>query len=127
MNIVLDTNRYADVDRAEPSAAAFIRTVNEICVPTIVLGELRYGFLYGSKATENEKRLQHFISGPRVRILTINEATTHHYSELMLQLRRNGTMIPTNDVWIAALTFQHGLKLYTRDNHFNLLRQIPLV
>jgi tRNA(fMet)-specific endonuclease VapC len=127
MKIVLDTNRYTDVDRGQIDAASFIRTVDVIFIPTIVLGELRYGFLYGSKPVENEKRLQQFLSGPRIKILAANEATSHHYAEMMFQLRRGGTMIPTHDVWIAALTLQYGLTLYTRDNHFNLLPQISKV
>ena len=34
------------------------------------------------------------------------------------QLKKNGTPIPTNDIWIAAVTFQQGLQLYTLDSHF---------
>jgi predicted nucleic acid-binding protein len=41
------------------------------------------------------------------------------------QLRRQGTPIPTNDMWIAALTSQHDLALCTRDRHFDRLPQIP--
>ncbi|MCP4134020.1 MAG: type II toxin-antitoxin system VapC family toxin [bacterium] len=31
---------------------------------------------------------------------------------------KKGKPIPTNDIWIAAVAFQHGLKLFTRDKHF---------
>jgi predicted nucleic acid-binding protein len=41
-----------------------------------------------------------------------------------LQLRRQGTPIPTNDVWIAALVLQHDLVLFTQDAHFARLPQI---
>jgi hypothetical protein len=39
--------------------------------------------------------------------------------------RRQGTPIPTNDLWIAALVVQHGLHLFARDAHFDRLPQIP--
>lgn len=42
-------------------------------------------------------------------------------------LRRQGTPIPINDVWVAALVLQHGLTLYARDRHFDHLPQIPRV
>ncbi len=41
------------------------------------------------------------------------------------QLRRQGTPIPTNDLWIAALVVQHQLHLFARDAHFDRLPQIP--
>lgn len=47
------------------------------------------------------------------------------YGELKGQLKRQGTPIPTNDIWIAALTLQFGLTLYTRDDHFRHLAQVP--
>jgi predicted nucleic acid-binding protein len=42
----------------------------------------------------------------------------------VLQLRRQGTPIPTNDLWIAALVLQHDLVLCARDRHFDHLPQI---
>ena len=63
----------------------------------------------------------------RVSILFADEETTHHYARLFRQLRRQGTSIPTHDLWIAVLAAQHDLLLFTRDAHFQNLPQIPLV
>jgi tRNA(fMet)-specific endonuclease VapC len=54
-----------------------------------------------------------------------DEDSTHHYARLFRQLRRQGTPIPTNDLWIAALVVQHQLHLFARDAHFDHLPQIP--
>jgi predicted nucleic acid-binding protein len=43
---------------------------------------------------------------------------------LFAQLRRQGTPVPTNDLWIAALVLQHDLVLCTSDTHFDKLPQI---
>jgi tRNA(fMet)-specific endonuclease VapC len=94
-------------------------------VPLIVLGELRAGFLAGSRGTENEAGLARFLNSPRVDVLLADEDTTHHYARLFHQLHRQGTPIPTNDVWIAALVVQHQLYLFARDAHFDHLPQIP--
>jgi tRNA(fMet)-specific endonuclease VapC len=54
-----------------------------------------------------------------------DEDTTHHHARLFHQLRRQGTPIPTNDLWIAALVVQHELHLFAHDAHFDHLLQIP--
>ena len=59
-----------------------------------------------------------------VRPLYADDQTTHHYASVFRQLREQGTPIPTNDMWIAALALQHNLALYSRDRHFDQLRQL---
>ena len=41
-----------------------------------------------------------------------------------IDLRQQGTPIPTNDLWIAALVLQHNLTLCDRDRHFDNLPQL---
>jgi tRNA(fMet)-specific endonuclease VapC len=53
--------------------------------------------------------------------------TTRHYAALYRQLRQQGTPIPTNDMWIAALVLQHSLALFARDTHFDVLPQLMRV
>jgi tRNA(fMet)-specific endonuclease VapC len=74
---------------------------------------------------ENERLLRRFLLKEGVEILLADEQTTHHYAAVYAQLRRQGTPIPTNDMWIAALALQHDLVLCTRDRHFDRLPQIP--
>jgi tRNA(fMet)-specific endonuclease VapC len=94
-------------------------------MPLIVLAELRAGFLCGSRGVENERNLTRFLNSPRVDVLYPDDSTTHQYARLFLQLRRQGTPIPTNDIWIAALVVQYKLILFARDRHFEHLPQIP--
>jgi tRNA(fMet)-specific endonuclease VapC len=54
-----------------------------------------------------------------------DEDTTHHYPRLSHQSRRQGTLIPTNDLWLAALVIQYELHLFARDAPFDRLPQIP--
>jgi len=44
---------------------------------------------------------------------------------LFVQLKRAGTPVPDNDLWIAALALQHDLLLITRDKHFKNIPQLP--
>jgi predicted nucleic acid-binding protein len=125
MRIAIDTNRYVDFARGLADAVWRFRAADRIVVPLIVLGELRAGFLGGSRAAENEANLVRFLNSPRVDVLLPDEDTTQHYAQLFHQLRRQGTPIPANDIWIAALVAQHQLYLFARDAHFDHLPQIP--
>src|SRR5262245_17165963 len=124
MRVAVDTNRYVDLARGIPEAAERLKTAEAIFLPFIVLGELRAGFLGGKKRDENERSLTIFLNSPRVEVLYADEVTTHHYSRLVFQLRRQGTPIPTNDIWTAALVVQHDLLLFHRDRHFDALPQL---
>lgn len=125
MKIALDSNRYTDLVAGDASVADIVETADAVYLPFIVVGELRAGFVVGSKHAENERVLRRFLLKDDVKILLADEQTTHHYASIYAQLRRQGTPIPTNDVWIAALVLQHDLVLCTRDRHFEHLPQIP--
>lgn len=125
MNIALDTNAYSDFMRGEPGRVQIVRTARRIHLPLIVLGELRAGFASGNQESRNAANLQRFLNSPRVSVLLPDEQTTHHYAQIHLQLRRKGVAIPTSDLWIAALTVQHGLILCTTDAHFDHVPQVP--
>jgi predicted nucleic acid-binding protein len=71
--------------------------------------------------------LREFLVKDGVRTLYADDQTTHHYANVYRQLRRQGTPIPTNDMWIAALVLQHNLVLYARDQHFDHLPQLARI
>jgi tRNA(fMet)-specific endonuclease VapC len=125
MRIAIDTNVYCAFCEGTYEAVECFARASEIFVPYVVLAELRAGFLCGTVARKNERILIQFLNRPRVRILLPDEATTHHYARVFAQLRAQGTPIPTNDMWIAALVLQHDLQLYSHDRHFDHLLQIP--
>jgi tRNA(fMet)-specific endonuclease VapC len=127
MRLALDTNRYGDFVRGEPSVAESVRSATSVFIPFIVLAELRSGFAVGNKARENEAILTRILHSPGVEVVHPDDATTHHYAALYHQLRRQGTPIPTNDLWIAALVVQHDLVLFSRDRHFEHLPQIARI
>lgn len=124
MRLALDTNRYTDLCRGEASVVEAAESADEVWIPFIVLGELRAGFALGSQGPQNEAVLRSFLLRPGAAILYADEQTTHHYANVYRQLRKQGTPIPTNDMWIAALVLQHSLVLCARDAHFDALPQL---
>jgi tRNA(fMet)-specific endonuclease VapC len=127
MKLALDTNRYSDLGRDVPGVRETLEGAESIFLPFVVLAELRAGFVSGTRLRRNEDALLRFLSRPNVSVLFPDDATTHHYAAIDGQLRRQGTRIPTNDMWIAALVFQHSLTLFARDAHFDRLPQIPRI
>ena len=127
MNVALDTNAYSDFSdfmRGVAHRVKVVRTAAQLFLPLFVLGELRAGFAAGNQQTANESNLNRFLANPRVTLLLPDEATTKHYAQLFVELRQQGTAIPTNDLWIAAMVRQHGLTLCTSDLHFQHIQQL---
>jgi tRNA(fMet)-specific endonuclease VapC len=125
MKIALDSNRYDDLVTGDARVADIIENADVVYLPYVVIGELRAGFIVGNRQVENERLLRRFLQKEEIEILFADDQTTHHYGSVYAQLRRQGTPIPTNDMWIAALVLQHDLVLCTRDRHFDSLPQIP--
>lgn len=127
MRLALDTNQYVQLCRAAEPISTYLQNAESVYLPFVVVGELRAGFLGGSRSQENERRLIEFLNSPNVSVLFPDEQTTHHYARLYYQLRRQGTPIPPHDIWIAALVVQHDLMLCSQDRHFDQLPQLPRV
>lgn len=127
MRLALDTNRYTDLCRGDALVVETVELADEVWLPFIVVGELRAGFAVGNQGPRNEAVLRRFLLQSGVRVLYADEQTTHHYAAVYRQLRLQGTPVPTNDMWIAALVLQHSLRLYDRDSHFDHLAQLTRV
>jgi tRNA(fMet)-specific endonuclease VapC len=124
VRVALDTNRYVDLCKGVPETVEILETAQAIILPFVVLGELRAGFAHGRRQAENEQTLRRFLLKDGVVVLYPDEQTTHHYAAVFRQLRKQGTPIPTNDMWLAALVLQHSLVLHDRDRHFDNLPQL---
>jgi tRNA(fMet)-specific endonuclease VapC len=124
MRIAVDTNRYVDLCKGVEETVALLEEADEVMLSFVVLGELRAGFAHGRRQADNERALRLFLLKEGVTVLFADDQTTHHYASVFRQLRRQGTPIPTNDMWLAALVLQHNLVLHARDSHFDHLPQL---
>ena len=124
--ILIDTNIYSGAMRGETEVVRVLRQVELIGVSAISIGELLSGFKGGNREAENKRELGEFLDSSRVTLFPVDEYTASHYCSILDQLRRHGTPIPTNDIWIAAVAFHHGLPLFTRDRHFSKIEGLLL-
>ena len=124
---VIDTNVYSGFMRGEPGSVKALRGAHEIHLPLIVLAELLAGFAAGTRVPRNRHQLAQFMASPRVHVMKPDEKTAEHYAEVFSDLRRQGTPIPSNDLWIAAMARQNRLPLLSFDAHFRAVPGLELV
>lgn len=124
MRVAFDTNRYVDFGRGVVETVTLFAEAELVVLPFIVLAELRAGFAHGNRQPDNERMLRYFLLEAGVKVVFADDQTTHHYGALYRQLRKQGTPMPMNDMWIAALVVQHGLALHSRDRDFDHLPQL---
>jgi len=127
VRVCLDTNAYTAFARKDERLREIVRAAHSLILTFVAVAELRAGFRYGKAGPQNEKILQRFLTMDRVELIYADEQTTHHYATLYRQLRAQGTPIPINDLWIAALVMQYDLVLCTLDRHFDHLPQLPRI
>ena len=125
--LLLDTSAYSAYRHGHMGMREEVRDASAIYMSPIVLGELQAGFRRGSKRAANQTDLREFLSSPRVRVLPISEATAERYAEIRSYLANVGGPIPTNDIWIAASSMEHGIAVLTVDTHFQRIPQILTV
>jgi len=115
--VILDTNGLSAVAEGESALEPILRKATQAAIPVIVLGEYRYGILHSRDRKRYEQWLAEYL--PKFRILHVDERTTISYAAVRTELKRAGTPIPSNDIWIAALCRQHSLPILSRDQHFD--------
>ena len=117
--MILDTNALSAAADNDAAVSAILARAEELAIPVIVLGEYRHGIAQSRSRASYESWLSGLLHDCMV--LDVSEPTTHYYAEIVLELKRKGKPIPTNDVWIAALCRQHSLPLLSQDRHFDLV------
>lgn len=118
MKIMLDTSAYVGFKRNALETVEIIVRAELLLFSPIVLGELMFGFRAGTRFRENMDDLNRFLEHEAVQLVQIGKITSDRYSRIAAQLKRQGTPIPTKDIWIAAQSMEHGAELITYDQHF---------
>jgi len=123
--IVLDTNALIrlfkgtsrEVERA-------LMSCSRLVIPLASYGEILEGLEQGVGGKAERSLLEELLATPNTEVHHPTEATAQYYARIFNQLRKQGTPIPTNDIWIAAETMALGGTLYSYDRHFH---QIPIL
>jgi tRNA(fMet)-specific endonuclease VapC len=127
VKICLDTSAYSHFKRGASDAIEIIDAAEWVGFPVVALGELRTGFALGRKPLDNERELAAFLRNPVVQVLDVDDAASRIYAEIVLALRKAGTPLPTNDIWIAAVAAREGAAVVTFDAHFSAIQRVGSV
>jgi tRNA(fMet)-specific endonuclease VapC len=122
LGVILDTNALSAFLDGEETAVAHLREADAVYLPVIVLGEYRFG-LHGSR-WRKEREDQLLLFARACTVLAVLESTTPCYAAIRHRLRKAGTPIPENDIWIAALAMEYGLPILSDDRHFDRVNQV---
>ena len=116
--ILLDTNAYTSYLSGDEKVLEVLSRAKIVYISVIVLGELYSGFKSGNREEKNKKLLRNFINKLTVDVIEVSEETAEIFGEIKSYLKKNGTPIPINDIWIASNSVETGSVLITYDKHF---------
>lgn len=120
--VLIDTNIYSCAMKGDMHSIKILQRAEYILMSPIVIGELLSGFNNGRKEIENREQLKKFLSRERITEIMVSFQTSEFYTKIVSTLKKNGTPIPTNDIWIAASCLENGAAIATMDKHF---QQVP--
>ncbi len=123
--MILDTNALSAIAEGQRGASKAFLQARQVAIPVIVLGEYRYGIARSQHQRQYERWLEEMIAA--CIILGVDKETAIGYAELRVELKEAGTPIPSNDVWIAALSRQHSFPILSRDRHFGLIKDLQRI
>jgi tRNA(fMet)-specific endonuclease VapC len=123
--LALDTNAVIAYREGISEVCTRIDKADIILLPVTVIGELLYGALTSTKTKKNEKFVQKFVEYSLV--MPIDESVAARYARVRFDLKRRGTPIPENDIWIAAACLDLEVPLLNRDDHFKLVPGLNVI
>lgn len=83
-----------------------------LCLDTSAYSNFRRG---------NEREPDAFLDNP---VLPVDAETSRHCAEIVAELRKAGTPVATNGIWIAAVAACNGTTVLTRDDHFECIGRV---
>lgn len=125
--VVLDTSAVVRHFRQQASLDVLLSQADEIILPHVALGELLYGAFNADKKWREETLNQVNLFSSAVTIAYPTENTVKAYATTRLDLKKRGSPIPDNDIWIAAIALQSSLPLYANDNHFEHVKGLDYI
>lgn len=114
--VLLDTSVLIPLLKGDSDLLETLSRFSRVSLGAPVLAETLYGLEVRGRPVKQLQRLEEILAIAPV--LPCSETTARFYVAIEVQLRQQGTPIPINDLWIAALAIQHNLILATRDRHF---------
>lgn len=99
--------------------------VNEVCISVISKSELLFGVEMSPRRHQDESALAAFLA--YVEVLDFPDQASAHYAAIRADLKKRGTMIGANDLFIASHARCLGLTLVTNNaREFQRVRNLAI-
>jgi len=122
LRYLLDTNTCSHLQRNQPVIVGHLASLPlaaTFYTSVITQGEMVYGAHHVPKP-RRAKLLTEIRSLLRdmADVLPVTPAVAERYGQVKAELARQGTPIPANDIWVAAIAIEAGLVVVSDDAHF---------
>ena len=122
---VVDTNVLIAFLERGSRVADVLGRFDRLLVPAAVDAEFRAGIDLATRTGRRRVQvLDGFLGESSVAFVSADRDVSIKYAMLYRVLKRQGTPIPVNDIWIAASALVLNVPLCTFDQHF---RNVPLL
>ena len=122
---VVDTNVLITFLERGSRVADVLGRFDKLLVPAAVDAEFRAGLDLATRTGRRRVQvLDDFLGESSVAFVSADRDVSIKYAMLYRVLKRQGTPIPVNDIWIAASALVLNVPLCTFDQHF---RNVPLL
>ena len=122
---VVDTNVLIAFLEKGSVEARVLEKFDKLIVPAAVDAEFRAGLDLTTKTGRRYAQiLDDFLNDQSVAYVPADRPESLKYAMLYRVLKKQGTPIPINDIWIASAALVRNVPLCTFDRHF---RNVPLL
>lgn len=118
-NICIDTNIAINFLNGDEKLIYFLKGCKCIILPITVIGELRYGAYKSARPSENLVKVDALEM--RCEVIPVDVEIADSYGVIKASLKKKGTPLPENDIWIAACCLSIDIPLLTYDKHFQVV------
>ena len=127
MNLLPDTNALTALFKGEKAVMDALASARLVNLSLIVVGEMTVGFKGGKRERYNRELFEEFLNMPTCRVLGITRETAENYAAIWNTLKKAGTPIPSNDIWIAAQAMETGSAVLSYDVHFRRIANLRVL
>jgi tRNA(fMet)-specific endonuclease VapC len=114
---MLDTDTCSYImKRSHPQVMKRLQSVavGDVCMSVVTKAELLYGVEVSPRRAQDAAALAAFL--PYVDALDLNDDAATHYADIRADLKKRGTKIGVNDLFIAAHARAQDLTLVTNNS-----------
>ena len=116
MEVILDTNIIIDIFKDKSTLKLENTIKSEVFISVVSIGELYFVAQNSNNISKHRLQIDDFLK--TVSIIEINEKIAQEYRNIRAKLKKAGTPIPENDIWIATCALTKNMLLISNDKHF---------